>query len=217
MRFCPDFKAPGFRFKATALRTLLGLTLMAALASCASEGARNAEMAAEEANRVAAAQEAARLEQEEARARAAEERAQREREQAELARQQEQREREAAVARARADAEQRRQEEAERREQARLAALAEAAARRQEKLDRISELEQQIAAIRTEISDDEATIELLQEAILVAEELLGALDTEQAKYDETDTTGNTVEPLAKELIAEIEARKDALLSQINSQ
>ena len=48
---------------------------------------------------------------------------------------------------------------------------------------------------------------------MVAEELLDVLTTEQAKYERTDDYGNTLEPLAKELIAELEARKDSLVRQ----
>lgn len=217
MRFCENYRKPGFRLNSAAIRVLLGFLLMMTLASCASEGARNAELAAQEAAEVAVAQEEARLAQERERARAADLQRQRRTLEAEQTRLQAQRERQAAQERARADAEQRQREAAERQEQARLAAIAAAAAERQEKLDRITALEQQIAAIRSEISDDDASIELLQQAVVVAEELLDVLDTEQAKYDDTDTTGNTLQPLAKELIAEIEARKDALVSQIDSQ
>lgn len=219
MRLCAYFRKPGYSFQAAAIRSLLGLFLIVTLVSCASEGARNAELAAQEVARITAEQEAASLAQEQARARAAELLDQRREETAAQARQQAQREQQAqAVAeQARAEEERRQQEEAERREQERLAAIAAAAAVRQEKLDKITALEQQIAAIRAETSDDDAGIDLLQQAILVAEELLEVLDTEQAKYDDTDADGNTVQSLAKDLIAEVEARKDALLSQIDSQ
>ena len=40
---------------------------------------------------------------------------------------------------------------------------------------------------------------------------------EQDKYENTDAAGNTLEPLAKDLIAELESRKDELLRQSNSQ
>ena len=62
-----------------------------------------------------------------------------------------------------------------------------------------------------------AEAEILQEAILVAEELLDVLTAEQAKYENTDETGNTVEDLAKDLIAELESRKDSLVRQATSQ
>jgi hypothetical protein len=57
----------------------------------------------------------------------------------------------------------------------------------------------------------------LQEAKLVAEELLEILSAEQAKYENIDATGYTVEPLAKDLIAELEARKESLVRQVQSQ
>ena len=40
--------------------------------------------------------------------------------------------------------------------------------------------------------------------LTVAEELLDALAYEQSKYEDTDASGNTVEPLAKETLAELE-------------
>lgn len=217
MKFCLNFRNPEFRFKKATIRTLPGLLLLMALASCASEGARNAELAAQEAAQVASEQEATRQAQAQERTRAADLERQRRALAAEQARLQAQLAQQAAEEQARVEQEQREREAAERQERERLAVAAEAAEERQERLDRINALEQQIAAIRSDISDDEASIDLLQQAIVVAEELLAALDTEEAKYDDTDTTGNTVQPLARELIAEIEARKDALISQIGAQ
>jgi len=109
--------------------------------------------------------------------------------------------------------ERRRREEVEQREYERLAAIAAAEAERQAKLELISQLEMQIASIESETRQDESTTAILQEAIMVAEELLDVLTTEQAKYERTDDYGNTLEPLAKELIAELEARKDSLVRQ----
>lgn len=217
MRFCLNFGKPEFRFKAATIRTLPGLLLLMVLASCASEGARNAELAAQEAARVAKEQESTSQAQAQERVRAADLQRQRRALAAEQARLQAQLEQQAAEEQARVEQEQRQREATERRERERLAVAAEAAQERQERLDRINALEQQIAAIRSDISDDEANIDLLQQAIVVAEELLSALDTEQAKYDDTDAEGNPAQPLAKELIAEIEARKDALISQIGAQ
>ena len=56
----------------------------------------------------------------------------------------------------------------------------------------------------------------MTQAIETAEELLTALAEEQAKYESTDEAGNTVEPLAKELIAELESVKNELVRQANS-
>ena len=57
---------------------------------------------------------------------------------------------------------------------------------------------------------------MLARAVETAEELLTTLAEEQAKYPNTDEMGNTVEPLAKELIAELESRKNELVRQANS-
>ena len=65
--------------------------------------------------------------------------------------------------------------------------------------------------------DEETRTDNLAEAVEVAEELLAVLTEEQDKYENTDAAGNTLEPLAKDLIAELESRKDELLRQSNSQ
>ena len=88
---------------------------------------------------------------------------------------------------------------------------------RQEKLEQFSQLEQQIAAIQTEADKNEAASAILQETILVAEELLQVLITEQTKYENTDADGNTIDPLSKDLIVELEVRKNNLLRQAQSQ
>ena len=198
-------------------RITAGLLLLFMLGACTSQAAREAELAAVEAERVAVEQQAARIAQEEQRTRAAELQRQREAQAVERARLQAERDRQVAAAQARADEERRQREEAERREQARLAAIAAAEAERQQKLERISQLEQQIASIQSRVSNDEIATAVLQEAIMVAEELLEVLTAEQAKYENTDVGGNTVEPLAKDLIAELEARKNNLVRQIQSQ
>tara|TARA_B100000315_G_scaffold154057_1_gene142602 strand:+ start:982 stop:1638 length:657 start_codon:yes stop_codon:yes gene_type:complete len=216
MSFYPDIDSHPVRLNKLT-RIISTLLLILALGACSSQAAREAELAALEAQRVAAEQEAARVAQEQERVRADELARQRAAQAAERARLQEERERQIAAARARAEEEQRQREEAERREQARLAAIAAAEAEQQEKLERISQLEQQIATIQTDVSDDETATAALQEAILVAEELLEILSAEQAKYENTDAAGYTVEPLAKDLIAELEARKDNLMRQIRSQ
>lgn len=192
-------------------RILLGTLLVSVLGACSTQAAREEEMAAAAAEQAALEQEAARQIQEQERQLAAEQQRRREAEAAEQARLQAQRDRESEEARMRADAERRQREAVERREQARLAAIADARAERQDKLDRITELEAQIAALQADTSQDESSAVLLNEAVLVAEELLDVLTAEQAKYETTDTSGNTTEPLAKELIAELQERKDTLV------
>lgn len=198
-------------------RPFVMLALILALGACTSQAAREAELAVIEAERVAAEQEAARIIQEEERLRAIEEQRRREAEATERARIAAEQQRRDEEARARAEAERLRREEEERREQERLAAVAAAEAERLEKVERIETLEQQIAAIEADTVQDEASMAILQEAILVAEELLEVLTAEQAKYENTDDQGNTVEPLSKDLIAELEARKDNLVRQAQSQ
>lgn len=199
-----------------ASRALLGSLLVAVLGACSSQSAREAELAEQEAARVAAEQEAARVAQQRA---IQEERERQERAAAEARlqaqREAEQRRREEA-ARARAEEERREREAAERRERERLAALAAAEAERRQRLERIAELERQIASVRAEAATDQERAALLQEAILAAEELLAVLTEEQAKYENTDEQGNPVEPLAKDLIAELEARKNSLVQQANN-
>ena len=205
-------------------RPFVVLILILALGACTSQATREAGLAVIEAERVAAAQEAARIIQEEERLRAEEERLRameeqrrREAEAAERVRIAAEQQRREEEARERAEAERLRREEEERREQERLAAVAAAEAERREKVERIETLEQQIAAIEADTVQDEASMAILQEAILVAEELLEVLTAEQAKYENTDDQGNTVEPLSKDLIAELEARKDNLVRQAQSQ
>ena len=201
------------------VRALLLSSLV--LGACTSQATRDAELAAQEAALLAEQQEAARIEQQIASRQAAEERRQREvaaAEQARLqAREQAARERQAAQVRAREDAERRAQEEAERLESVRIEELARVEAETQEKLQRIAELEQQIAAIESTASNDAASNEILLEAVAVAEQLLEALTEEQLKYEDTDADGNTVQPLSKELIAELEDMKNDLVRQANSQ
>ncbi|NKB34123.1 MAG: hypothetical protein GKR91_13605 [Pseudomonadales bacterium] len=216
MKLGPTIKESNGRLQQV-LRPLGVLVLLLALGACTSQAAREAELAAIEAERVAAEQEATRTAQEEERQRAMAEQRRREAEAADRARIAAEQQRREDEARARAEEERMRREEEEMREQERLAAIAAAEAERREKLQRISQLEQQIAAIADNTGQDENSTAILQEAILVAEELLDALATEQAKYENTDAQGNTMEPLAKDLIAELEARKDNLVRQAQSQ
>ena len=188
--------------------------MLLVLASCASQASREAEIAAFEAERVAAEQEASQLAADQASARGAELQLQRDREAAERIRVDQATERQVVEARARADAERKQREAAEEAERERRAVIAEA--ERQDRLDRIAALEQQIASIETEVGEEESRVTTLTRAIETAEELLTTLAAEQAKYENTDDQGNTVEPLAKELIAELEARKNELVRQANS-
>jgi chromosome segregation ATPase len=187
------------------IRAVAATLMLLVLASCASQASREAEIAGVEAERVAIEQKAVQLAADQARARAVELQLQRDRGAAELARVEEARERQVAEARARADA-----------ERERRAVIAEAEAERQDKLDRITALEQQIASIETEVGEEESRVTTLTRAIETAEELLTTLAAEQVKYENTDDQGNTVEPLAKELIAELESRKNELVRQANS-
>lgn len=191
-------------------RAFVGICIFFILGACSSQAAREAELATAEAARVVSEQESVRLEAEQARQQAAEQQRQREMRAAEIAREQAELERRAAIARADEEAA-RRQAAVEVAEQARLAEIAAAAARRQEKLDRITELERQIATVQADTGNDEAVRQILQEAIEVAEELLEVLTAEQAKYENTDADGIPLEPLAKDLIAELEQRKDDLV------
>jgi len=191
---------------------------------CSFQTVRQAEVAAREAERVVAEQEIARIAVEEERMREAEaaerERIAREgrRREAEAAERErvalERRQQEAEAAeREIAEANRRRDEEAEQLEQERAMALAE----RQEKLELIARLEAQISVIQSDLVQNDATVAVLQEAILAAEELLDTLMMEQTKYENTDNLGNTLEPLAKDLIGELEARMNDIVQQARSQ
>ena len=183
-------------------------TLMLLLASCASQATKDAEVAVVEAERAAVEQEAGQVAEDQKRARAA----------AERVKATEEREREVAEARGRAAAERQEQKAVEQAERERVAAIAagEAEAEREDRLDRITELEQQIALIETEVGEKVSRVATLTLAVETAEELLKVLAEEQAKYSNTDEQGNTIEPLAKELISELESRKNELVRQANS-
>lgn len=85
-----------------------------------------------------------------------------------------------------------------------------AQAREQAQRDRIAALEAQIAELRDSTSRVSTANARLDQAIAAAEELLEALNEEQEKYGNTNAAGQPVEPLEKELIADLEARKDRL-------
>ena len=188
---------------AAKIRAVAATLMLLVLASCASQASREAEIAGVEAERLAIEKEAVQLAADQARA--AELQLQRDRGAAERARVEEARVRQIAEARARADA-----------ERERRAVIAAAEAERQDRLDRIAALEQQIASIDTEVGEEESRVITLTRAVEAAEELLTTLAAEQFKYESTDDQGNTVEPLAKELIAELESRKNELVRQANS-
>ena len=195
---------------AAIIRAVVATLLLLVLASCVSQAIKDAEIAVVEAERMAAAQVVADQE----RARAAELQAQRELAVAERARVEEVKQRQLVEAKARVDAEREEQEAIAQAERDRRAAIA--AAQRQDRLDRITALEQQIASIETEVGEEESRASTLTRAIQTAEELLTTLTAEQTKYENTDELGNTVEPLEKELIAELESVKNELVRQANS-
>jgi hypothetical protein len=198
-------------------RQLLSVLLLSTLVACGAESAREAALAEEEAARIAAAQMAALVAAEEERERATERERERIAQAEQRERQRRERELERQQADARAEAERREREDAERRDQERLAAAAAAEAEREEKLERIVLLEAQLATIQAETSADEERALVLQQAIQAAEDLLEALADEVAKYESTDETGNTLDPLAKDLIAELEARKNELVERASAQ
>jgi hypothetical protein len=117
-----------------------------------------------------------------------------------------------AVARAAAEleAEQRAREAAELQRQQQQT---EVARLQQQQQGRIAELERQLAATEETASRREQANARLIQAITAAEELLQMLASEQLKYNNIDAGGNTVEPLQKALISELEARKNALVRE----
>lgn len=102
----------------------------------------------------------------------------------------------------------------QREEESRQAAAAqerrEAQAREQAQRDRIAALEAQIAELRDSTSNVSAANARLGQAIDTAEELLRVLTAEQLKYGNNNAAGEPVEALEKELIADLEARKESL-------
>ena len=140
--------------------------------------------------------------------------AERERQQqAELARQRAEAERLAEEERQRL-AEQQRLEQ-ERAERERLAALA---AEREAKLAQIAELEARIAELQAQIAAGDAQNETMRETVLVSEQLLVLLTEEQTKFVEAnlDTAGNLIDPPATDAIADLEARRNGLLQQLDT-
>ncbi len=176
-------------FTAPSLRLLLAV-LVLVLAGCAASGD-----SAPQTPDQAAIREEQRAAEVAAVSRAAEELARRE------AAQQAAREREA---QARQAAEQQaRVEEAARSER-------EQQARAIEQQARIAELEAEIASARARTENVTAANGKLEEAIATAEELLKVLAAEQLKYSTTNSAGQLAEPLQKDLITDLESRKDSL-------
>jgi len=180
------------------VRVLITGLLLAALGACSSSSQPVVDQAA-----VLEAQRAA--DEAEAR-RAAEERARNEAIEAERLRQEALAQAEAARAQEQARVER----EAREREAQAAAERREAQVREQAQRDRIAALEAQIAELRDSTSRVNAANERLEQAVAAAEELLEALNAEQLKYGNTDAAGQPVDPLDKDLIAELEARKDTL-------
>jgi hypothetical protein len=201
---------------ATKFRAVVATLMLLLLGSCASQAAKDVEIAVVEAERVALEQEAAQVVADQERARAAQLQLQTDRAAAQRGRASEATERRVAEARARDETERQEQEAREQAQRERSAAIAAAEAGKQDRLDRITELEQQIASIETGRGEEASRVAMLTRAVETAEELLTTLAEEQAKYPNTDEQGNTVEPLAKELIAELESRKNELVRQANS-
>ena len=196
------------------------------LSACSTTLSRNAESAVQDADRIATQQVLARAAREKEQQRVLEEERVRREAAATRARQVEEEQRrrreQDAESERLAEAEQRRIEaEAERRADAQqeqmrqeeLELLAAATNERDSKLVRVLELENRLSDIQLEVSDSEATISALQAAIGAAQELLEVLTTEQAKYEDIDESGFTRQPLAKELIMELESRRDELARQ----
>jgi vacuolar-type H+-ATPase subunit I/STV1 len=180
-------------------RALALSLLLATLVGCASSGSQPVvdQASVLEAQRAADAAEAQR---------AAQDRARMESVEAERLRQEALAQAEAARA-----AEQARvQQEADARQAAAAQERREVQAREQAQRDRIAALEAQIAELRDSNSRVTAANSKLDQAIATAEELLEALNEEQLKYGNTDAAGQPVQALEKDLIADLEARKDSL-------
>lgn len=186
--------------RASSVSRALALSLLlATLVGCASSGSQPVvdQASVLEAQRAADAAEAQRAAQDRARMESAE---------AERLRQEALAQAEAARA-----AEQARvQQEADARQAAAAQERREVQAREQAQRDRIAALEAQIAELRDSNSRVTAANSKLDQAIAAAEELLEALNEEQLKYGNTDAAGQPVQALEKDLIADLEARKDSL-------
>ena len=94
--------------------------------------------------------------------------------------------------------------------------VAEAARVQREQDEQIADLQRRLAQTEENVRRREQANATLTQAITAAEELLQMLASEQLKYENVDAQGNTVEPLQKALISELEARKNALVQQARS-
>ena len=209
------------KFSSKSMRKI-GLLLLfgSIIGACSSNLGRNVDLATQSAERAATQQALARAAQQKEQQRALEE--EREREEIEIARiRQEEAEKEKLEAERQrlAESEQRRIEVEQRRRAEEIAAqlrrqemevLVAVTAERDGKLARISELENQLNEIQLEVNNNDEAISALQSAISAAEELLEMLTDEQGKYEDIDEAGFPRTPLAKELLSELESRRDTL-------
>lgn len=113
------------------------------------------------------------------------------------------------VERLKVEAEQQQQREEERERSYSLAIV-----EQEQKMELVAQLEAQVILVQSALIQEEASIDSLREAILAAENLLAVLIAEQAKYENIDAFGETLEPLAKSLISELEARLEDLTQQV---
>ena len=209
------------KFSSKSMRKI-GLLLLfgSIIGACSSNLGRNVDLATQNAERAATQQALARAAQQKEQQRALEE--EREREEIEIARIRQEEAEKAKLEAERqrlAESEQRRFEVEQRRRAEEIAAqlrrqemeaLVAVTAERDGKLARISELENQLNEIQLEVNNNDEAISALQSAISAAEELLEMLTDEQEKYEDIDAAGFPRTPLAKELLSELESRRDAL-------
>ena len=209
------------KFSSKSMRKI-GLLLLfgSIIGACSSNVGRNVDLATQNAERAATQQALARAAQQKEQQRALEE--EREREEIEIARIRQEEAEKAKLEAERqrlAESEQRRFEVEQRRRAEEIAAqlrrqemeaLVAVTAERDGKLARISELENQLNEIQLEVNNNDEAISALQSAISAAEELLEMLTDEQEKYEDIDAAGFPRTPLAKELLSELESRRDTL-------
>ena len=209
------------KFSSKSMRKI-GLLLLfgSIIGACSSNLGRNVDLATQNAERAATQQALARAAQQKEQQRALEE--EREREEIEIARIRQEEAEKAKLEAERqrlAESEQRRFEVEQRRRAEEIAAqlrrqemeaLVAVTAERDGKLARISELENQLNEIQLEVNNNDEAISALQSAISAAEELLEMLTDEQEKYEDIDAAGFPRTPLAKELLSELESRRDML-------
>ena len=209
------------KFSSKSMRKI-GLLLLfgSIIGACSSNLGRNVDLATQNAERAATQQALARAAQQKEQQRALEE--EREREEIEIARIRQEEAGKAKLEAERqrlAESEQRRLEVEQRRRAEEIAAqlrrqemeaLVAVTAERDGKLARISELENQLNEIQLEVNNNDEAISALQSAISAAEELLEMLTDEQEKYEDIDAAGFPRTPLAKELLSELESRRDML-------